>query len=194
MCVIVLILLVEMAASAYAPIAKSDLTSSVVTAGFSISLSDFHNSYQSSYLGENSYWIWTNEGRQSPPNREVTFEKLFYSACSGPMILNITADDSFAAYFDGELIGEGNNYVRVYSIPLSPGCGAHNLTVTVRRGSSLLGPGLIWVIFQEQSSCFTCNLNAEWNDHTCSCHCLAKCGCGPDKVWVQYPTCSCLCR
>lgn len=66
---IVLILLVGMAASGYVPIAKSDLTSTVVTPGFSVSFSEFHNSYQSSYLGDKSYWIWTNEGRQSPLNR-----------------------------------------------------------------------------------------------------------------------------
>lgn len=41
-------------------IAKSDLSTTILTPGYSTSLSDFHNIYQNQYLGFGTYWIWTN--------------------------------------------------------------------------------------------------------------------------------------
>jgi hypothetical protein len=174
-------------------IVKSDLSTTVLTPGYSTSLSSFHNSYQSNFLGAGTFWIWTNEGDIAPKGRTITFENLFYVNCNGPITLNITADQSFTAYLDGEIVVQGDNYVRVYSVPLNVKCGGHNLTVTVVKGSSAFGPGVIFAVFQDQSGCFNCNLNGEWNDQTCSCECVTVCGCDDTKIWVAYPTCACIC-
>ena len=82
-------------------IAKSDLSTTVLTPGYSTSLSTFHNSYQAKLLGEGTFWIWTNEGDLAPIGRSVTFQTLFYVNCNGAVTLNITADQSFTAYLDG---------------------------------------------------------------------------------------------
>lgn len=98
------------------------------------------------------------------------------------------------AYLNGKIIGKGNNYVRVYSFPLNISCGSYNLTISVIKGSSNIGPGLTFAVFQNQDNCFNCNLNGEWNDNTCSCECITNCGCDfTTKVWVSYPTCACIC-
>jgi hypothetical protein len=82
-------------------IAKSDLSTVILTPGYSTSLAIFHNSYQARLLGNGTFWIWTNEGNQSPIGRTITFQTLFYVNCNGPITLNITADQSFIAYLDG---------------------------------------------------------------------------------------------
>ena len=123
----------------------------------------------------------------------IAFQTLFYLNCNGPLTLNITADQSFIAYLDGKIIAQGDNYVKVYSVPVNAKCGSHNLTITVMKGSSAIGPGLIFALFQDQSGCFNCNQNGEWNDNTCSCSCVTVCGCDANKVWVAYPTCGCIC-
>ena len=175
-------------------IASSNLETTIITPGYFTALANFHNVYQNQYLGPGTYWIWNNEGNASPIGRKIAFQTLFYLNCNGPVTLNITADQSFVAYLDGKIIAQGENYVKVYSVPLAAKCGSHNLTITVVKGSSAIGPGLIFALFQDQSGCFNCNQNGEWNDNTCSCSCVTVCGCDANKVWVAYPTCGCICN
>ena len=95
----------------------------------------------------------------TPFGRQITFQTLFYTNCNGPITLNVTADQSFIIYVDGNMVGRGDNYVRVYSFPLKLTCGSHNLTISVVKGVSSLGPGLIFAAYQDQSKCFNCNAN-----------------------------------
>ena len=64
---------------------------------------------------------------------------------------------------DGELIAEGSNWRLITSLNLQLSCGSHNFTVVVTKGLSSYGPGLIFVISQDQSTCFNCGLNGFWD-------------------------------
>lgn len=129
----------------------------------------------------------------SPQGRTLTFQSLFYVSCSAPVQLNVTGDDHFTAYMDGKVVARGNNWRVIYSVTVNLGCGSHNLTVTVTQGSSQYGPGLIFILAQNQGGCYNCGLNGEWNYRTCGCGCLSVCGCAWPQIWVDYPGCACRC-
>jgi hypothetical protein len=110
-------------------------------------------------LGTGTYWVWDNEGMASPPGRTLTFQALFYLSCNSSLLLNITADDHYSAYVDGKLVLKGNNWRVINSINLSLGCGSHNLTVVATQGTSQYGPGVIYILSQNQNNCYNCGLN-----------------------------------
>ena len=110
-------------------------------------------------LGSGPFWIWNNEGMSSPMGRTLTFQSLFYVSCPTPVQLNITADDRFQAYIDGKLIVKGNNWRLIYSVNASLGCGSHNLTIIATQSDSQYGPGVIFILSQNQNKCFNCGLN-----------------------------------
>ena len=167
--VIIFYLLTLLAVAAPTIIATSNLRTPLVTPGYFASLSGFHNVYHTNMLGNGAFWIWNNEGLSSPLGRSLTFETLFYSECMAALELNITADHNFRAYFDGRLVAEGSNWRLINSLTLNTTCGSHNLTIIAQKGFSQYGPGLIFTLSQDQSSCFKCGLNGLWDYGTCSC-------------------------
>jgi len=116
---------------------------------------------------------------------------LFYLSCGAEPILYITAKASFEAYFDGVYVGSGEKVNYVYSYNLSASCGSHNLTVIAYGAST--PSGLIYVIKQDQSNCYSCGNSGFWNYATCSCVCLSSCACTSPKIWYGYPSCACKC-
>lgn len=144
-------------------------------------------------VGPGTFWIWNNEGMLSPQHRTLTFEILLYSSCSAPAQLNITADDSFIVYLDTQLILKGNNWRTIYTTTIDLTCGSHNLTIVVSQGFGQFGPGLIYQLTQDQTSCYQCGLNGFWDFSTCSCRCLTICGCANPQIWMDFPVCSCRC-
>ena len=65
--------------------------------------------------------------------------------------------------------------------------------MVVTQGYGQFGPGLIFKLDQDQSSCYDCGLNGLWDYDTCSCKCLTRCGCARPQIWMDYPACSCRC-
>lgn len=189
----ILLLLTSVVVSQTNILARSNLQSVLLTSGFSTALSGFHNVYQPNMLGPGAFWIWNNEAMLSPPGRTLTFEVLLYSSCSSPAQLNITADDSFKAYLDGKLILQGNNWRLIYTITINLTCGSHNLTIVATQGYGQFGPGVIYLLAQDQSSCYNCGLNGFWDYSICSCRCLTICGCASPQVWIDFPACTCRC-
>jgi hypothetical protein len=186
-------LLVGLATAERTVIARSNLGTRLLTSGLSTSLSIFHNSYHPNMVGPGAFWIWSSEGYASPPGRILTFEVLFYADCATPIELNITADDRFKVYFDGKVVATGNNWRYIYSMELDSTCGSHNLTLVVEQDNSEYGPGLIFILSQDQSSCYNCGLNALWDYARCRCSCLTVCGCAKPQFWMDYPVCACRC-
>ena len=174
-------------------LARSNLQTTLVTEGYAVGLSYFHNIYHPNIVGHGAFWIWNNEGYASPLGRTLTFETLFYTDCPAPIELNITADHNFKAFLDGQLVAEGKDWKLVSSIKLETSCGSHNMTIVVEQGFGNYGPGLIFIVSQDQSDCFSCGLNGFWDYSACRCSCLTIFGCARPQIWMGYPACTCRC-
>jgi len=187
-----LLLLVIVGLTTPTIIVQSTLTTTIVTTGHTVAYAGYFNTNDAGYLGAGTDWIWDQYGDLSPKGTKLTFQSLFYMSCGSTPLLNISAEASFVAYFDGVQIGSGNNWKTIYSFNLTGGCGSHNLTIVVTRGSDS-GAGLIFTVSQDQSNCFNCGSNGFWNSNVCQCQCLSSCGCTSPQTWTGYPTCACQC-
>lgn len=166
---------------------SSTATTIVLPAGASAISSDYFNKNHPNFLGTGVSWITS-----SVRALNTHYQSLFYSNCIGKANLTITASQGFTAYLDGVLIGSGTNSSNIYRFLVNITCGNHNFTVVVHfaRGN----PGLTFLIDQDQSGCYNCQLTGYWNENTCSCACTASpCQCVAPKVWKTYPVCGCGC-
>lgn len=89
----------------------------------------------------------------------ITYQSNFYASCTGPTTLLIAVADPssvYTVYLDGVVIGSGSN-ADPRKFPVKLECGSHSLTITISsKISKLVNPGLIFVLNQDQSSCFNC--------------------------------------
>ena len=171
-CVIIGLLLAE-TLSQTVLLSSSPSTAIIISpSGYTLVPETYHNTNNPNYLGNGAQWVWLNGSSSWPLGFSASFQSTFYVDC--PQIsatLRITADDEFKAILNGNTVGTGTSWQKVYIFDVKLECGWNELKVEVKNNYANTPAALIFTIVQDQTKCFECHRNpsAFYNRKTCSC-------------------------
>ena len=89
--IICLLFLIVVGFTAPTVIVQSDLSTTIVTSGQTVSYAGILNSNNPAYLGVGTTWIWNQKGDLSLKGTILTFQRMFYMSCGTAPVLKISA-------------------------------------------------------------------------------------------------------